>query len=128
MTQIRKKFFVLESMEEPMDISNVVKTFHLENDRVSRMSELPDNIGQPLFSFVVDTAHPNGNEIHTLTENGLIFIQNENTKKMVTFLFARPQQIKRYFQNLGEDLPRTRQFNNMIKSANINEISGKNLK
>ncbi len=128
MTQIRKKFFVLESMEEPMDISNVVKTFHLENDRVCRMSELPDNIGQPLFSFVVDTAHPNGNEIHTLTENGLIFIQNENTKKMVTFLFARPQQIKRYFQNLGEDLPRTRQFNNMIKSANINEISGKNLK
>ena len=119
---------MLESMEEPMDISNVVKTFHMENDRVNRMSELPDNIGQPLFSFIVDTAHPNGNEIHTLTENGLIFIQNENTKKMVTFLFARPQQIKRYFQNLGEKFPKTKQFNNMIKSAYTNERNGKNLK
>lgn len=124
----RKKFFVLESLEEPSDVEDAVKTFHLENDRVDRWGELPDNIGKPVYSFVVDTAHPNGYEIHTLTEDGLIFIQNEKTKKLVTFLFARPQQIRRYFQNLGEKLPNNCTFNLMMKFANLNERTGRNYK
>lgn len=124
----RKTFFVLESLEEPMDINNAVKTYHLENERTDRTMELPDNIGKPLYSFVVDTAHDNGNEIHTLTEDGLIFIQNENTKKLVTFLFARPQQIKRYFQNLQLDIPNNKPFNNMMRRATGYINTGKNLK
>ena len=79
----RKKFFVLEALDEPSDIFNAVKTFHLENERNTRTAELPTNIGKPVKSFLVDTAHPNGNEVHTLTEDGLIFIQNEKTNKII---------------------------------------------
>ena len=124
----RKKFFVLEALDEPSDIFNAVKTFHLENERNTRTAELPTNIGKPVKSFLVDTAHPNGNEVHTLTEDGLIFIQNEKTNKIVTFLFARPEQISRYFHNLGEEVPKNKLYNNMMKCACVNQRYGKNMK
>ena len=82
------------------EISNLVNTYHNDKKRNNRMNKIYGiGIGKPLYSFIVDTAHYNGNEIHTITDNGIIVIQNERTKKLVTCLIARAGQIRRYFNN-----------------------------
>jgi hypothetical protein len=68
----------------------------------------------------VDTGHPNGNEIHTITEKAEIIIQNERTKRIVTVLFARPAQVTRYWKNLGTSLPNDETFKMVKKFASLN--------
>jgi len=49
-------------------------------------------------TFLVDKAHKDGNEIHSITNTGLIVIFNENSGRLITVLAARPGQIKRYYK------------------------------
>lgn len=56
-------------------------------------------MGTVIKSVVIDRGHVNGPEIHKVTTTGLIIIYNEYSGKMVTILIARPNQIKRYFEN-----------------------------
>lgn len=56
-------------------------------------------IGTIVKSVVVDRGHVNGAEIHNITSTGIIIIQNQQTKKVVTKIIARPGQIKRYYNN-----------------------------
>ena len=58
-------------------------------------------VGNPLRTFKWDKGHPNGPELHTITDTGIIIVQNERTKKLVTTLIARPGQIYRYYINEG---------------------------
>ncbi len=70
---------------------------HYTDDRKIR-EELIQRIGlgKEIGTFRVDKGHPNGAELHTVTDTGIIIIRNERTHKMVTKLIARPNQIKRY--------------------------------
>lgn len=70
---------------------------HYTDDRKIR-EELIQKIGlgKEIGTFRVDKGHPNGAELHTVTDTGIIIIRNERTHKMVTKLIARPNQIKRY--------------------------------
>lgn len=52
--------------------------------------------GTPVVSCVVDTAHPNGLEIHTVLDSGVVVIGNATTKRLITWLIARPAQLIRY--------------------------------
>lgn len=61
--------------------------------------------GEIIDSFIVDKGHKNGAERHCITSNGLILVYNVHTKKMVTKLIARPQQIKRYYVNTSKRPP-----------------------
>jgi len=56
-------------------------------------------------SFVVDRGHPNGPEIHAVTDTGIIVVHNQRTGKMVTKLIARPGQVKRYYDAEGRNAP-----------------------
>lgn len=56
-------------------------------------------------SFVVDRGHPNGAEIHSVTDTGIIVVHNQRTGKMVTKLIARPGQVKRYYDAEGRNAP-----------------------
>lgn len=56
-------------------------------------------------SFVVDIGHPNGAEIHSVTDTGIIVVHNQRTGKMVTKLIARPGQVKRYYDAEGRNAP-----------------------
>jgi len=47
--------------------------------------------------FDVDNGHKNGNEIHILYTNGIVFIYNKDTGRFITVLIARCGQIKNYF-------------------------------
>jgi len=45
----------------------------------------------------VDRGHRNGAEVHIITTTAIILVFNARTKKLITKLIARPNQIKRYY-------------------------------
>ena len=47
-------------------------------------------MGNPVRTFKWDKGHPNGPELHTITDTGIIVIRNERTGKLITTLIARP--------------------------------------
>lgn len=55
--------------------------------------------GKIVDSFIVNKGHKDGIELHCVTSNALIIIYNVNSRKLVTKLIARPQQIKRYYMH-----------------------------
>lgn len=56
--------------------------------------------------FEVDRGHKNGPEIHALTDQGVIYIFNKNTGKLITCLIARPGQLLRYYKAVGLVCPK----------------------
>ena len=93
--------FKVVSKTQTREVSNLISTIHFGYERTERLNKVLDIIGgygKSLNSFIVDTAHPNGNEVHTITDNGIIIIQNERTNRLVTILIARPNQIRRYYE------------------------------
>ena len=78
---------------------------HWEKDRTER-AEVIAKIGEGhiLKSIVVDRHHPNGAEIQTISDTGIITISNQKTKKVITKLIARPGQVKRFFTE-NEKIP-----------------------
>lgn len=71
--------------------------------------------------FVVDKNHVNGLEVHIITRDAFLFIFNLESKKLITVLAPRPQQIKRYYEplNLRWDI-------NIINKASKNFQKGLN--
>lgn len=74
--------------------------------------------------FVVDRGHPNGAERHCITNNAIIIVYNLNSGKLCTKLIARPQQIKRYYENSGREPPL--EYENILKLALEHTILGYN--
>lgn len=77
--------------------------------------------GKIIATFTVDKHHRNGPELHSITDTGIIIIRNKRTKKMVTKLIARPQQIKRYFKTVNAEVEK------IIKLAQEHTNLGYNL-
>ena len=67
--------------------------------------------------FIVDKGHRNGAEIHEVYPDSTIKIYNLNTLKLITILFARPAQIKRYYKAFNEQAPEL-----LIKGARLNSM------
>lgn len=80
-------------------------SMHYINDRATREALIEQiGYGKVIKSVVVDKGHPNGPEIHDISDAGIITVYNLYTKKMVTRLIARPGQIARYYAD-GETIP-----------------------
>lgn len=45
---------------------------------------------------ICDTEHKNGLEVHVVYNNGIVFIYNMESRKLITVLIARVPQIERY--------------------------------
>ena len=73
---------------------------HYQNDRLIR-EKMIQHIGEGKVVRTVrwDRGHPNGAEIHKITDTGIIIIYNERTLKLVTKIIARPNQIRRYWKD-----------------------------
>lgn len=73
---------------------------HFTRDRQVRRSVVESLIksenGHIVKSYIVDTGHKNGLEIHDVYSNSVVKIYNYNTNKHITDIIARPNQIKRY--------------------------------
>ena len=88
-----------------LDLSNLTKHIGDRKNRLKTYFKIKE-VGEVYDTFIVDKDHPNGDEIHVLTDTGFILIFNYNTKRFITVLHARPGQLKRYYLNLGEDIPK----------------------
>lgn len=124
----RTAFYVKGMLRTPMDLTSVETTEHWDerSARVGAFAEKVRNAGDAEYSFIVDTKHPNGDEIHTITERAFIIIQNKNTKKIITVLAARPAQITRYWNGLRKPLPSDPSFELIMRFAKNNEDRGLN--
>lgn len=85
----------------------MVETLHWK-ERVDRNEFIKNEIGigNPIRTFRCDKGHPNGPELHTITDTGIIIVRNERTNKLVTTLIARPGQIYRYYANENKAPPK----------------------
>ena len=73
---------------------------HYTNDRERREALIQMiGYGQIIKTVEVDRGHRNGPEIHKVSTTGIITIYNKRSGKMITKLIARPNQIRRYFEN-----------------------------
>lgn len=71
---------------------------HWREDRQRRSHIIAQiEMGQIIKEVTVDRGHKNGPEVHKVTSTGLVLVYNKRTGIMVTILIARPNQIKRYF-------------------------------
>lgn len=98
-------------------------TKHYQNDRSIRERIINEIIGQGkvIKSFKVNRHHKNGPEAHMITDTAIIVIYNYNTKRLVTKLIARPGQIKRYYDAIGQEAPKE-----LMEKAYANQKLGYN--
>ncbi len=126
-----RKFIVIayddELIDELMD-EQFTQTLHsMEREKrfdVYRKEGLLNN--HFMAAFIVNTGHEEGLEIHAINSKAMIYVFNERTRRLITILCARPQQIRRYYQQLGI------RYNRIIKDLidmayarihkNLNEI------
>ena len=87
---------------------NKDNTKHLQerNERIKKYNDmqlLSDNI---VSCFKVDKKHVNGQELHAINEKGLIYVYNFKSRKLITILHARSEQIKRYYDIAKIEIPK----------------------
>lgn len=121
-------FNVKEMLRNPVSVDYMVNsTEHMSNGRSGRVElyrEKVRSVGDPAYSFVVNTGHPNGDEVHTITEKAFIVIQNKASGRIVTILAARPNQVKRYWEGLGMKTPSDGDFALIMRFASNNKARG----
>lgn len=73
-------------------------------DRIAIIEKI--GYGKPVVTITVDNGHRNGAEEQTLSTTGIVTIRNKRTRKVITYLIARPGQLKRFFVDtiIPEDL------------------------
>lgn len=85
------------------------QTNHYKNKRYKREKFINEHLcgdGHVIDSFIVNRNHPNGEEVHCVTDHAVIIIFNKNSGKLCTKLLARKNQIKRLYQGVNEQPPR----------------------
>lgn len=99
-------------------------TRHYNNDKEVRRNTIEKYIGwgTDIFSAELDRGHKNGSEIHVVTDTAIIKIYNARTRKHVTDLIARPNQIKRVYNAKGQYAPKW-----LLEIAYENQNRGFNL-
>lgn len=87
-----------------MDLTSI----HFSTERQGRDAFIQEHIGEGeiIDSFVVDKGHPGGSEIHSVTDTGIIIIQNQKTNKLITKLIARPEQLRKLYHSVSRRVPR----------------------
>ena len=87
-----------------------METMHYKNDKNIAVRtiviEKYIGFGRDIFSAEVDRSHKNGTEIHIVTDTAIIKIYNARTRKHVTDLIARPNQIRRVYEAKNQKPPR----------------------
>lgn len=68
-------------------------------------AQLLDKSSSIVACFEVDKRHKNGNEYHFIYSDATVLIYNKNSRKLITILFARPGQIRRYYSKPGMQPP-----------------------
>lgn len=103
----------------------VTKHYHKERcKREKFIEECLGGDGYIIDGFIVDNNHPNGLEVHSLTDNGIVIIHNLVSGNLISKLIARPNQIKRYYKSTGREPPK--EYEKVIQLAKLHENLGYN--
>lgn len=82
---------------EAFEPSNATKHTEERQKRIALAKQLINSESAKIIKYVIcDTDHKNGLEVHVVYNNGIVFIYNMRTRKLVTVLIARIPQIERY--------------------------------
>lgn len=102
-----------------------METAHFASERLERDRFIHNviGIGRVIDSFVVDRGHVKGPEIHNITDTAVIMIYNQKTKRLITEIVARPEQLRRLYGERGEKPPRW-----LLNLAYKNNLLGYNKK
>jgi hypothetical protein len=123
-------YFIVEKMLKTpisIDMDKITNHFNDRGNRVERINKKINDFGEPVYSFIVNCGHMNGKEVHTITEKGIIIIQNLITKNIITILIARPGQIVRYWKGLNQELPQNDdRFKLIMRFCKLNQELGHN--
>lgn len=82
---------------------------HYKNKRYKREKFIDRHLngdGKVIDSFIVNRNHPNGEEIHCVTDHAIIIIFNKNSGRLCTKLLARKNQIKKLYQRVNKRPPK----------------------
>jgi len=110
-------------------IKNLVQTIHLEDERKTRidMSFSESNNARIERVFLVEKGHRDGLEIHIVLNDATIFIINNDSRKLITILFARPEQIERLYRICNETSnTNLKPPKKLLAKARINKEKGRN--
>ena len=103
-------------------------TLHGSADRLERVrtvKEIETKAGSVnrISAFFVDKGHKNGPEVHIIRDDAVVEIYNAESKRFITYLIARPGQIRRYYEALGEMAPER-----VVSLARKHQLAGLNHK
>lgn len=100
-------------------------TTHFATERSERDNFIDGVIGRGnvVESFVVDRGHVGGAEVHDVTDTGVVVVRNQQTGRIITELIARPAQLRRLYDGVGQAPPKW-----LLKKAYDNNRRGYNTK
>lgn len=99
---------VISRLNDFKQYSIMYQTYHTK-DRIGRLSKY--NFGKRVDAFNVNANHKNGLEVHIVDDLGYIQVFNKYSMKFITAMSGRPKQLKKYYVDLGLEIP------NIIKRA-----------
>ena len=112
---VRSKFVPLKEVDTILlsDLKKLASTEHFSEERKERLEtalSVSFRGDRTYNTFLVDTGHPDGYELHNITKSGLDIVLNESKYYsgkpcLVTILIARPQQIRRLYDDLHKAIP-----------------------
>ncbi len=110
-----KKFCVIGEYDKDISLDelldNLKPTRHMQKERLYRYDDALDCLDENDMIekvFIVDTGHPNGEELHCITHSGIVFVFNRRKHEtvsysgLVTILIARVEQLERYGYKLSD--------------------------
>lgn len=78
---------------------------HYTADRQERENLIQQiGYGTIVKTVEIDRGHRNGPELHKVSTTGIVTVYNKRTGRLVTKLIARPGQLRRYFEEVPEEL------------------------
>lgn len=77
--------------------SNATKHTKERQKRIALAKQLIAFESAKVIQYTIcDTGHENGLEVHVIYNNGIVFVYNMKSRKLITVLIARIPQIERY--------------------------------
>ena len=85
-----------------------VVSSHYANERQNRSDFISNSIGRGnvIDEFIVNRGDERLDERHSVTDTAIIIIHNNYTKKLITEIIARPEQLRRLYHSNGKEPPR----------------------
>lgn len=92
-----QRFDVLKKIKNDVRDWCKENTHHIENDRQQRMDEIK-SLGPLVIhsSYIINTNHICGLQIHTVYTNGVVIIGGLYDRKIITAYLLKPYQLNKY--------------------------------